>query len=122
VANRLQFALFREALSLVEQGVASAQDIDTIVKTGFGRRYAAAGPFEIWELAGWDLALAASQYVVPDLNTSKELSPILSDMVEDGKLGAKVGQGFYEWTPDSVEALKHKIGRFLRKGNYDESE
>jgi 3-hydroxybutyryl-CoA dehydrogenase len=85
VANRLQMALFREALSLVEQGVASPQDIDTVVKTGFGRRYAAAGPFAIWELAGWDLALAASEYVVPDLDASPALSPLLKEMVEAGE-------------------------------------
>ena len=59
IGNRLQGALFREALSLVEQGIASAQDVDTVVKNGFGRRYAAAGPFEVWELAGWDFILAA---------------------------------------------------------------
>jgi len=63
IGNRLQAALFREALSLVERGIASAEDVDTVVKNGFGRRYAAAGPFEIWELAGWDFILAALQYL-----------------------------------------------------------
>ena len=113
VGNRLQMALFREALSLVEQGVATPADIDTVVRTGFGRRYAAAGPFAIWELAGWDLILAVSQYVQSDLNASQEPAALLKEMVEQGKLGTKVGQGFYEWTPESVEALKQRIGQMM---------
>ncbi len=113
VGNRLQFALFREALSLVEQGVATPADIDTVVKTGFGRRYAAAGPFEIWELVGWDLILAISEYLVSDLNASQEPSQLLKDLVEQGKLGTKTGTGFYEWTPETAEALKQWIGQML---------
>jgi 3-hydroxybutyryl-CoA dehydrogenase len=115
VGNRLQYALFREALSIVEQGIATPQDVDTIVKTGFGRRYAAAGPFEIWELAGWDLILAATQYILPDLESSTGMSPVLKDKVETGDLGVKTGKGFYDWTPESAEALKQKIGQILVK-------
>jgi 3-hydroxybutyryl-CoA dehydrogenase len=113
IGNRLQGALFREALSLVEQGIASAQDVDTVVKNGFGRRYAAAGPFEIWELAGWDFILAASHYLTPTLESSTEISVVLKEKVAHGELGVKTGKGFYEWTPESVEALKKRIGQAL---------
>lgn len=113
IGNRLQLALFREALSIVEQGIATPQDVDIVVKTGFGRRYAAGGPFEIWELAGWDLILAVSQYVLPDLDSSTEISPVLKAKVERGELGVKAGKGFYDWTPESAEALKQKIGQML---------
>jgi 3-hydroxybutyryl-CoA dehydrogenase len=113
IGNRLQAALFREAISLVERGIASAQDVDTVVKNGFGRRYAAAGPFEVWELAGWDFILAASRYLTPTLESSSEISALLQEKVARGELGTKTGQGFYEWTPESVEALKKRIGQAL---------
>jgi len=103
----------REALALVEQGVASAQDVDSVVTNGFGRRYAAAGPFAVWELAGWDFILAASRNVTPTLASTPAMSPVLTEKVARGECGVKTGQGFYEWTPAAVEALKTKIGRAL---------
>lgn len=113
IGNRLQMALFREALSLVEEGVATPKDIDTVVKTGFGRRYAAAGPFEIWGLAGWDLIEVVAKNLLPDLARSRELSKLLTERVERGELGAKSAKGFYSWTPESIEELKTAIGRSL---------
>jgi 3-hydroxybutyryl-CoA dehydrogenase len=113
IGNRLQAALIREALSIVEHGIASAQDVDIVVKNGFGRRYAAAGPFEIFELAGWDLVLALTPYLVPDLESSTESSALLKEKVERGELGVKTGKGFYEWTPESIDALKRRIGQAL---------
>jgi 3-hydroxybutyryl-CoA dehydrogenase len=113
IGNRLQMALFREALYLVEQGVASPEDVDTVVKTGFGRRYAAAGPFEIWGLAGWDLIEAVAKNLLPDLASSSEVSNLLAERVSCGELGAKSAQGFYHWTPESIAALKNLIGRGL---------
>jgi len=113
VGNRLQLALFREALSIVEKGIATPQDVDIIVKNGFGRRYSAAGPFEIWGLAGWDLVLAVTQYLLPDLESSIEISPLLKEKVEAGELGAKTGKGFYDWTAESADDLKQKVGEML---------
>ncbi len=113
IGNRLQMALLREALSLVEQGFASAQDVDIVVKNGFGRRYAAAGPFEVWELAGWDFILAVSGYLTPTLESSPENSVVLREKVTRGELGVKTGTGFYDWTPESIEALKKRIGQAL---------
>ena len=115
IGNRLQAALLREALSIVERGIASPQDVDTVVKNGFGRRYAAAGPFEIFEIVGWDLVLAAAQYLIPDTEPSTEISPLLREKVERGELGVKTGKGFYEWTQESAEALKQRIGQVLVK-------
>ncbi len=113
VGNRLQMALFREALSIVEQGIATPEDMDIVVKNGFGRRYAAAGPFEIWGLAGWDLILNIAGYILSDLESSTEISPLLKSRVEAGELGVKTGKGFYEWSPETAEALKQKLGRML---------
>ena len=115
IGNRLQSAILREALSIVEQGVATPQDIDIVVKTGFGRRYAAAGPFEVLDIAGWDLVLATSQYVIPDLESSTEISTILNDKVDAGELGVKTGKGFYDWTPESAATLKQRIVQMLVK-------
>ena len=113
VANRLQIALLREALYLVEQGVVTARDIDMILSSGIGRRWAVAGVFEVFELAGQDLILAAASYLLPHLDASREPSRVLREKVERGELGVKSGKGFYEWDPDSAEALRQRIGHAL---------
>ena len=113
VANRLQIALLREALYLVQEGVVTAQDVDTILKSGIGRRWAVAGVFEVFELAGQDLILAACSYLMPYLDTSAEPSPVLREKVERGELGVKTGKGFYDWTPETAEALRGRIAHAL---------
>jgi 3-hydroxybutyryl-CoA dehydrogenase len=105
--------LIREAISLVERGVATPKDIDIVLTNGFGRRLATAGLFEVLEMAGWDLVLAASKYLIPHLESSREPPPLLRQRVEQGKLGVKTGEGFYKWTPDSAEALRQRIARAL---------
>jgi 3-hydroxybutyryl-CoA dehydrogenase len=115
VGNRLQAALFREALAIVRDGIATPEDVDIVVKNGFGRRLAAAGVFEIWEIAGWDLISAICENVFPDLDASSGTPPLLKGMVERGELGTKTGKGFYEWTPESTLALKKRIARVLAK-------
>jgi 3-hydroxybutyryl-CoA dehydrogenase len=113
VGNRLQAALFREALSIVEQGIATPEDVDNVIKNGFGRRLAAAGIFEIWEIAGWDLILTICENLFPVLESSGTVSPVLRGMVERGELGVKAGKGFYEWSPDSIQSLRKRIARIL---------
>lgn len=113
VANRLQMALTREALSLVQRGVVSPQDIDTIIKNGIGRRWAVAGVFEVWDLAGWDLISEMASWLYPDLDDSHDLPEVLRNKVEAGDLGVKTGKGFYDWTPESAEALRLRIANAL---------
>ncbi len=113
IANRLQVALLREALWLVERGVASAQDVDTVIKTSFGRRWAVAGVFEVFEIAGWDLLSSIASEIVPDLASSRDEPPVLGERVKRGELGVKSGKGFYEWTPESVDELKQRIAHAL---------
>ena len=113
VANRLQMALTREALSLVEKGVVSPQDIDTIMKNGIGRRWAVAGVFEVWELAGWDLIETMAAWLYPDLDASRGVQETLQDKVGAGELGVKTGKGFYDWTPESADALRERIAHAL---------
>ena len=115
VLNRLQGALLREALWLVQNGVASPQDVDIAIKTSIGRRWAVAGVFEVFEIAGWDLLLAIASGLLPHLASSPEVPPLLKEKVERGELGVKTGKGFYEWTPESTEALKQRIAQALVK-------
>ncbi len=114
VTSRLQTALLREALWLVENGVASPKAVDDVIKTSLGRRWAVAGVFEVLELAGWDLLKEITDELMPHLASSHS-SKTLASMVNEGKLGAKSNQGFYEWTPSSVEAFKTKIAQSLVK-------
>jgi len=113
IGNRLQTALIREALSLVENGVASPRDVDVVVKNGFGRRLSAAGPFEIFDIAGWDLTLAVSKYLLPHIESSKEVPKILEEKVRAGELGVKSGKGFYEYSDESADALRSRIAQAL---------
>ena len=100
VGPRLQAALIREAFAIVERGIASAETVDLVVRNSFGRRLSVAGPFEVFELAGWDLVLAAFEELYKDLNSSPDINPLLREMVESGKLGVKSGEGFYNWTDE----------------------
>ncbi len=113
ILNRLQGALLREALWMVQEGIASPQDIDTALKNSIGRRWAVAGIFEVFELAGWDLLAAAMAGVYPHLSNASEVSPVLTEQVKRGELGVKTGKGFYSWTPESAEALRHRIAHAL---------
>ena len=102
VGNRLQFALFREALAIVEQGIAGPEAVDEVVRFGFGRRLAAAGPFEVFDLAGLDTIAAVAAEIFPELATAvpagQRVPDLLSRKVRQGELGVKSGRGFHEWT------------------------
>ncbi len=113
VGPRLQAALIREAFSIVEQGIASAETVDLVVRNSFGRRLGVAGPFEVFELAGWDLVLAAFEELYKDLYSSSEINPLLREMVDSGKLGVKSGEGFYQWTAEKQEALRMRMSQAL---------
>lgn len=112
IANRLLVALGREALSLVHKGVASPQDIDSVIKTVHSRRWGDSGFFEMVEIvAGWDIVLAAFPDVLADMDFSTDVLELVKEKVERGELGAKTGKGFYEWTPESAEAARQKMAR-----------
>jgi 3-hydroxybutyryl-CoA dehydrogenase len=110
VANRLQVALLREAMHIAEEGIATPQDIDRVVKYSFGRRLAVVGPFELVEMqSGWDAILNAFPYILPYLSRTTEVSKVILRQVEKGELGATSGKGFYEWTPGSIAAWSQKL-------------
>lgn len=98
VLNRFQFAVLREAMHIIEEGIASKEDIDNVFKYGLGIRYACLGPLEIADLGGLDTFYNISSYLTKDLSDTKEVSSILSDLVNDGNYGVKSGKGFYDYS------------------------
>ncbi|WP_459615925.1 3-hydroxyacyl-CoA dehydrogenase NAD-binding domain-containing protein [Bordetella sp. 2513F-2] len=105
IANRIQHALAREAISLLEQGVASAEDIDEVVKWSLGLRLALSGPLEQRDMNGIDVHCAIAEYLYPDLENRTTPSALLRSKVRDGELGAKAGQGFYAWPPERRDQI-----------------
>jgi 3-hydroxybutyryl-CoA dehydrogenase len=105
IANRIQHALAREAISLLEKGVASAEDIDEVVKWSLGIRLALSGPLEQRDMNGIDVHYAIASYLYKDLENRTEPSDLLKSKVDSGHLGAKSGQGFYTWSPERRERV-----------------
>jgi 3-hydroxybutyryl-CoA dehydrogenase len=113
VANRLQHALWREAISIVEKGIADAETVDECIRFGFGLRLPVLGPMENTDMVGTDLVLAIHSYILKHLESSPEPSPLLKKMVEDGNLGFKSGRGFQEWPPEKAEKSKKRLQEYL---------
>ncbi|MCY4527655.1 MAG: 3-hydroxyacyl-CoA dehydrogenase family protein [Chloroflexi bacterium] len=112
VASRLQMAVLREALWLVENKVASAEDVDRAISAGLGRRWATAGVLQVLEVAGWDLISRVASDVFPHLSNANDPT-LLLEMVESGDIGLKAGKGFYDWTPEKAEELRMRIAQGL---------
>ncbi len=109
VGNRLQHALWREAISIVEQGICDAEMVDMVVKASFGRRLPVLGPLENADMVGTDLALAIHQQVLPYIDSTPGPSPYLEKLVKEGKLGFKSGEGLMKWSPEAQAALRKKM-------------
>ncbi len=113
VGNRLQFAVMREALHLLSEGVASAEDIDTAMTAGPGLRYGLLGPLRTADLGGLDVFLAISRYLFARLNSRSEPPEVLAELVEGGRLGAKSGGGFYEYAEADINRYLARRDRVL---------
>jgi 3-hydroxybutyryl-CoA dehydrogenase len=113
VGNRLQHALWREAVSIVQEGICDANTVDLVVKNSFGMRLPLIGPLEGADLIGLDLTLAIHRYLFPDLNASPEPSPLLVEKVERNQLGMKSGRGFFEWTAASSQSVRDGLLEYL---------
>jgi len=108
LGNRLQHALWREALALVEMGVASPRDIDTMIKYSFAMRMPPLGVFEHIDMVGVDMVQYMHGYLFAELDRRTTPSPVTTELLEKGLLGAKTGQGFYTWTPEKLEERTRK--------------
>jgi len=114
IGNRLQHALWREAIALVEQGICDAETVDNVIKAAFGRRLAVLGPLENADMVGTDLTLAIHKTVLPSIDSRPGPSPYLEKLVTDGKLGFKSGEGFRKWSPQQQAELRLKVLQHLK--------
>ena len=114
LANRIQHALMREALSLVEEGIATPADIDDAVRYSFGFRYAAVGPMTQKEISGWDGMANAAKEIYPSLSNITTLPPKVVQLMADGKTGMKAGEGFRKWTPEEIKTVSDSYSRRLK--------
>jgi 3-hydroxybutyryl-CoA dehydrogenase len=114
LVNRIQSALMREALALVDTGVASPQDVDMAVRLGFGFRYAACGPLLQKEHSGWDISHAMYSAVFPTLSNNTEPPSVITKMVQEGRTGMKRGHGFVRWSPDLEAAERARFNREMQ--------
>jgi 3-hydroxybutyryl-CoA dehydrogenase len=122
VGNRLQHALWREAISIVENGIADPDTVDEAIKHGFGMRLPVLGPLENADMVGLDLTLAIHDYIFKHLEDSSKPSPLLKERVEKGDLGFKTGQGFYPWTKQKTEEVRKRFLEHLLKWTKEHSE
>jgi 3-hydroxybutyryl-CoA dehydrogenase len=113
VGNRLQHALWREAIALVAEGVCDAETVDRVVKASFGRRLAVMGPLETADLIGLDLTLDIHEAVIEHLDRTPGPSPHLRALVEAGRLGMKTGSGLRDWEPGAAERARTTLLRHL---------
>ena len=102
LANRIQHALMREAFAVIDEGLATAEDVDVAVRFGFGFRYAAAGPMLLKEFAGFDTQHAAATVIYPSLCNDSAPGKTLTDLVTRGRLGVKAKKGFRDWTDEAI--------------------
>ena len=113
LANRMQHALQREAISIVENGIADARDVDDAIKYGFGMRLGVSGPMEVIDRGGLDLTCSIHKYLFPHLENSTEPSRLMLRLMEEGKLGFKTGEGFQAWTPEQITESNANLTRGL---------
>jgi 3-hydroxybutyryl-CoA dehydrogenase len=116
IGNRLQHALWRQALELVDQGVCDAEAVDTVVKASFGNRLAVLGPMENADLVGLDLTLDIHAYVLPTLDPPSQPAEGLKQRVEAGDLGMKTGAGYRRWTAEEADEVRRRLLAHLAAG------
>ena len=113
LGNRLLHAITREAMAIVQEGIATAEEVDTAVKTGLGLRFPVYGPLEHADLVGLDLVLSIQSYLLSDLCNVTEPVSILKEKAAQGDLGAKTGRGFYDWSQKDAAQVKATRDAFL---------
>ncbi|CAM4215078.1 putative 3-hydroxybutyryl-CoA dehydrogenase [Mycobacterium basiliense] len=113
IGNRLQHALWREAIALVDEGVCDAETVDLVVRNTIGLRLAALGPLENADYIGLDLTLAIHDAVIPSLNSDPYASPLLRTLVAEGRLGARTGRGFLAWPAGARERTAARLAEHI---------
>lgn len=116
VGNRIQHALLREALYLIDNGVVTPDDVDTAVRYGFGFRFIACGPILQKEMSGWDTSYSVAQGLYPHLHNETAPAPVVKNLIDKGHFGMKARRGFWEWSDESMAKEKARIERALQAG------
>ena len=115
VLNRIQQAILREALYIVQEGIATPEGVDDVMKYALGFRYAVFGPFEICDLGGLDIHNNISKYTFPDLCDAKEPFGLIKDCVDNNNLGVKTGKGFYDYSNGrDAEVIRYRDTMFTK--------
>jgi 3-hydroxybutyryl-CoA dehydrogenase len=109
VANRLQHALWREAIAIVEADICDAATVDLCIKNSFGLRLSVLAPLENADLVGLELTEDIHRVILPDLSTAKEPSPLLRQMINGNRKGWATNAGFYDWTDESKAELRRQL-------------
>lgn len=109
LANRMQHALFREAISIVENGIATPEDVDKAIKNGFGMRLGVMAPMEVIDSGGIDLTYSIHEYLFPHIENRVKPSTLLKEKLDEGKLGFKTGEGFMKWSQEEIEASQKNL-------------
>lgn len=114
LVNRLQYALLREALHIVDSGAATVEDVDDVLRYGLGIRMAALGQFRVCDFGGVDIYDRISHYLFADLDNSTD-NPHMDKLVREGKCGVKAGAGFYDYSGDKAEqAIKERDELYIK--------
>lgn len=113
LGNRLLHALFREAFHIVQEGIASVEDVDLAIKTGPGLRFPAYGLLEHADMIGLDMQLAIDSYLFAELCNLAEAPALLEELVARGDLGARTGRGLYDWSGKDADAVRARRDRFI---------
>jgi 3-hydroxybutyryl-CoA dehydrogenase/5-formyl-3-hydroxy-2-methylpyridine 4-carboxylate dehydrogenase len=113
VENRVLYAIMRECLSLVDNGVVSAEELDTCVRWGIGFKLSVIPPLQLLDVAGLDIYNAVASYLNRDLDNRADVSDTITERVAAGNLGMKTGSGMFEYTAEQAQELRVSRARKL---------
>ncbi|MEX0758577.1 MAG: 3-hydroxyacyl-CoA dehydrogenase family protein, partial [Tistlia sp.] len=114
VENRVLYAIMREALDLVEQGVIEPEDLDTCVSWGIGYKLAIVGPMALLDMAGLDIYQSVASYLNPELSRRQDVPPVIAERTAAGRLGLKTGGGLFDYAPEDLQSLRaRRAQRFV---------
>ncbi|MBV8943266.1 MAG: 3-hydroxyacyl-CoA dehydrogenase family protein [Solirubrobacterales bacterium] len=108
VENRVLYAIMRECLALVDEGVIDLEGLDLNVKWGIGYKLAVVPPIQLLDMAGLDIYTSVAGYLNRDLSDEKGVSKTAADLKDKGRLGIKTGGGFFDYTPERIKELQQQ--------------
>lgn len=115
IGNRIMHAMNREALALISNGVCNPEDIDKVVLSSFGPRFANLGPMEYLDFSGLDLIKSIQMYLYANLDTTKGVLPVVGRLVSEGNIGIKTGKGLFDWTKKENNIRENRDKEFIRR-------